>query len=213
MKKIQIDRKLYSVVTPTEYSDNQDVYNPKNTALEVAGGRLVLPICNPVVDNGPGVYYEPGALVADVVKPEDETVYLAENVIDLSKPKDIGEVIEKSSLLRNIQNDLMVSGKDNIFCLNISQEDTPEMRALKTAINAKQVDKKLYEDRFDQFQNDMRLLKGTSITLSKMVGICNGFDISCMLVLKDKGEDVSNPMGTEITIDLTEGRPNKNAPT
>ena len=212
MKKVEIGRKLYSVVTMTEYTDNYDIYNPKSTAVEVAG--RVLPICNPAVDTGPGVYYEPGALVADVVKPspELEEHYSAERIIDLTNPKDIGEVMQKNELIRNIQNDLMVSGKENVLYLTISQDDTPEMRALKTAINAKQVNKKAYEDRFDQFQNDMRLLKGNSITLAKMIGLCNGFDISCVMTLKDRDGAV-NPMGTEISLDLTEGRPNKNEPT
>lgn len=212
MKKVEIERKLYSVTTPTDYTDNHpDYYTPKGTALEVAG--RVLPIRNPMMDNGPGVYYEEGAMVANVIKPSpsEERQYSADRIIDLSKPKDIGEVIEKNELIRNIQNDLMVSGKDNIFCLNITNQDTPEMKALKQAINSKQVDKKAYEDRFDQFQNDMRLLKGNSITLAKMVGICKGFDIACELTLKDK-EGAANPMGTEITLDLTEGRPTKNEP-
>ena len=212
MKKMEIERKLYSVTTMTDYTDNSDVYNPKTTAIEVAG--RVLPIRNAAVDTGPGIYYEPGALVADVIKPSPATEdhYSADRVIDLSNPRDIGEIMQKNDLIRNIQNDLMVSGKDNVLCLTISQEDTPEMRALKTAINAKQVNKKAYEERFDQFQNDMRLLKGTSITLAKMIGLCNGFDISCTMTLKDK-EGAVNPMGTEISLDLTEGRPNKNEPT
>lgn len=209
---MEIERKLYSVTTMTDYTNNSDVYNPKTTAIEVAG--IVLPIRNAAVDTGPGVYYEPGALVADVIKPSPATEdhYSADRVIDLSNPRDIGEIMQKNDLIRNIQNDLMVSGKDNVLCLTISQEDTPEMRALKTAINAKQVNKKAYEERFDQFQNDMRLLKGTSITLAKMIGLCNGFDISCTMTLKDK-EGAVNPMGTEISLDLTEGRPNKNEPT
>ena len=212
MKKVEIERKLYSVITPTEYTDNLDLYNPHSTALEVAG--RVLPVRNPMVDTGPGVYYERDKMVADVIKPSPshEAEYSTSRIIDLSKPKDIGEIIEKNELIRNIQNDLRVSGKDNICCLNITQADNPERRAVKTASNAKQVDKKTYEDRFDQFQNDMRLLKGNSITLSKLVGICTGFDICCCMTLKDK-PDAVNPMGTEITIDLTEGRPNKNEPT
>ena len=123
--------------------------------------------------------------------------------------KDVGEVIQRNELLRNIQEDLMVSGKENILCLTTGPNDTPEMKALKGAINAKQIDKKLYEDRFAQFQNNMRLLKGSSITLSKMIEICNGFDIACELTLRDKDGAV-NPMNTEISLDLTEGRPIKN---
>jgi len=213
MKKVEIERKLYTVVDSTEYTSHRDLYNPRSTAIEVAD--RVLPVRNPITDNGPGVYYYgSNSMVADVIKPspEYESEYSADRIIDFSKPKDIGEVIEKNTLLRNIQQDLMVNGKDNIFYLNITQEDTPEMRALKTAINNKQVDKKAYEDRFDQFQNDMRLLKGHSITLAKMIGICNGFDIACELTLRDK-DGAANPMGDPITLDLTEGRPMKNDPT
>ena len=212
MKKMEIERKLYSVVTPTEYSNNLDLYNPTRTALEV--GDMVLPVRNSSVDTGPGVYYVPGEMVAEVVKPAPSyaNAYSREHMIDLSKPKDIGEVIQKNNLIRNIQNDLMVSGKDNRLFLNITDEDTPEMRALKTAINAKQVDKKMYEEKFDQFQNDMRLLKGHSITLGKLISVCNGFDISCMITLRDK-EDAPNPMEIEINVDLTDGRPNKHEPT
>ena len=213
MKKVEIERKLYTVVDSTEYTSHRDLYNPRSTAIEVAD--RVLPVRNPITDNGPGVYYYgSNSMVADVIKPspEYESEYSADRIIDFSKPKDIGEVIEKNTLLRNIQQDLMVNGKDNIFYLNITQEDTPEMRALKTAINNKQVDKKAYEDRFDQFQNDMRLLKGHSITLAKMISICNGFDIACELTLRDK-DGAANPMGDPITLDLTEGRPMKNDPT
>ena len=210
MRKIEIGNKLYSVAEMDEYTENKDVYTPKNTALIV--GDKVLPIRSSV-DSGPGVYYQDGAMTANIVKPsDDDTKYNIENMIDLSNPKDIGEVIEKNQLIRDIQSDLMVSGKDNIFCLTITQKDTPEMKALKEAINSKQVDKKTYESRFTQFQNDMRLLKGNSITLSKLIGICNGFDISCILTLKDK-EGAANPMEREISLDLTEGRPNKNETT
>ena len=213
MKKVEIERKLYTVIDSTEYTTHRDLYNPRSTAIEVAG--KVLPVRNPMIDNGPGVYYYgQNNMVADVIKPspESESEYSADRIIDFSKVKDIGELIGKNNLLRNIQQDLMVNGKDNIFYLNITQEDTPEMKALKTAINNKQVDKKAYEDRFDQFQNDMRLLKGHSITLAKMIGICNGFDIACELTLRDK-DGAANPMGDPITLDLTEGRPMKNDPT
>ena len=42
-----------------------------------------------------------------------------------------------------------------------------------------------------------------------MIEICTGFDIACELTLKDKDGAV-NPMNTEISLDLTEGRPIKN---
>ena len=79
------------------------------------------------------------------------------------------------------------------------------MKAVKEAINLKKVDKKQYESRFDQFQNDIRLLKGKSITLGKMISICNNFDISAEITLRDR-EGCANPMNSEIKINLTEGR-------
>lgn len=206
MKKIELGRKLYNVCDIDEYTENQEVYNPKSTALIV--GDKVLPVRSSI-ESSPGVYFQKNAMVANIIKPKDsDSQYDIDNMIDLSKPKDIGEVIEKNKLIRDIQSDLMVSGKDNIFCLSISQQDTPEMKALKQAINLKRVDKRSYESRFSQFQNDMRLLKGTSITLSKLIGICDGFDISCILTLKDK-DGAANPMLEEISLDLTEGRPKK----
>ena len=206
MKKIEIGRRLYNVCEVDEYTENQDIYNSKSTALVV--GDKVLPIRNST-ESSPGVYFQKNDMVSNVIKPRDkDTQYDIDNIIDLSKPKDIGEVIEKNKLIRDIQSDLMVSGKDNIFCLSITQKDTPEMKALKQAINLKRVDKKSYESRFHQFQNDMRLLKGNSITLSKLIGICDGFDISCILTLKDR-EGAANPMMEEISLDLTEGRPKK----
>ena len=54
----------------------------------------------------------------------------------------------------------------------------------------------------------MRRLKGNSITLAKLISICNAFDISAELTLKDK-DGIPNPMNTEVTVDLTEGRGTK----
>ena len=84
-------------------------------------------------------------------------------------------------------------------------EEDAKMKAVKEAINLKQVDIKQYENRFDQFQNDIRLLKGKSITLAKLISTCNNFDISAELTLRDR-EGCANPMNTELKINLTEGR-------
>ena len=106
--------------------------------------------------------------------------------------------------MRDIENEILTN-KDNIFNLNIGPDDTPEMKAVKEAINLKQVDIKQYENRFDQFQNDIRLLKGKSITLGKLISTCNNFDISAEITLRDR-EGCANPMNSEIKINLTEGR-------
>ena len=143
-------------------------------------------------------------MICPIQKPENPDAYSATKIIDYDNSKDIGDIIRNNELIADIQSELLTTS-DNIFHLRITNDDTPEMKALKSAINAKQVDKRQYEDRFDQFQNDMRLLKGNSITLAKLISICNAFDIDAELTLRDK-QDIPNPMNTEFTVDLTEGR-------
>ncbi len=204
MKKIEIDGKLYNVTNIDDYTDHPDLYTPKFTAIEVPGGH-VLPIKNRTTDTGPGIYYQTGAMVSIVEKPNNMAEYSSDKIIDFTNPKCIGEVFEKQQIIRDIQDEIMTTS-DNVLCLKIGDNDTPEMKALKTAINLKHIDTKQYEDRFDQFQNDMRLLKGNSITLGKLISISSALDISVDLTIRDRDENTPNPMNQTIVIDLTEGR-------
>lgn len=204
MKKIEIDGRLYSITNMDDYTDHPDLYIPKFTAIE-RPNECVLPIKNRTTDTGIGIYYQPGAMVALVEKPENTADYDPGKIIDFTNPKSIGEVFEKQQIIRDIQDEIMTTS-DNILCLKIGEKDTPEMKAFKTAINLKRIDTKQYEDRFDQFQNDMRLLKGNSITLGKLVSISNALDISVDLTLRDRDANTPNPMNQSITLDLTEGR-------
>lgn len=207
MKKAEIDGKLYNVTDMDSFTDYPDLYTPKFTAIE-RPGEVVLPIKNRTTDTGPGIYYQPGAMVAIVEKPNNLTDYSTDRIIDFTNTKSIGEVFEKQQIIRDIQDEIMTTS-DNVLCLKIAEKDTPEMKALKTAINLKRIDTKQYEDRFDQFQNDMRLLKGNSITLGKLISISNALDISVDITLRDRDESTPNPINQTIVIDLTEGRNSK----
>jgi hypothetical protein len=206
MKKIEINKRLYNVLDSETYIENKDIYNPRFTALEVCGGQYVFPVNSRITDKTPGVYIHENGMVNTIIKPNENDIgkYSAEKIIDYSNIKDINDIYRNNKLVRDIQNDIITNG-DNILQLNIGDNDTPEMKVLKEAINAKGIDKKQYEDRFDQYQNDMRLLKGRSITLSKLISICSAFDISAQLTLRDK-DDVPNPIGKELTVDLTSER-------
>mgnify|MGYP004453897035 CR=1 FL=1 len=203
MKKAELANKLYNVCSMDEFTDNPDMYTPKFTAIERED--VILPIKNRTTDTGIGIYYQQGAMASIVVKPDNDKEYSVDKIIDFSNPKSIGEVFEKQQIIRDIQDEIMTTS-DNIMYLKIGDKDTPEMKSLKTAINLKRIDPKQYEDRFDQFQNDMRLLKGESITLGKLVSICNAFDISADLTLRDRDSNTPNPMNETINIDLTDGR-------
>lgn len=202
MKKKEIENKLYNVVGVDEFTEKPDLYNPRFTAIEDHG--LVMPIRGKN-DVGPGYYYQSGAMCCIVEKPTNPDEYTDADIIDYTNPSSIGDIIKNNELVKNIQADIMAT-PDNIFCLQVTENDTPEMNAVKRAINLKQVDKSQYADRFNQFQNDMRLLKGNSITLAKLINICGAFDIEAELTLRDKEPDIPNPMNTEITVNLTEGR-------
>jgi hypothetical protein len=204
MRKAEIGGRFYSVTNIDDYTDHPDLYTPKFTAIE-RPGECILPIKNRTTDTGPGIYYQPGAMVAFVQKPDEPGVYDPDKIIDFTNPKSIGEVFEKQQMIRDIQDEIMTTS-DNVLNLKIGEKTTPEMRALKTAINLKRIDTKQYEDRFDQFQNDMRLLKGDSITLGKLISISNALDISVDITLRDRDENTPNPMNQTIVIDLTEGR-------
>ena len=212
MKKMKIGKCLYSVMDVSEYGElDPELTNPKTTAIELGNG-VVLPMKTNYIANKstePGIYDldKDDTMASIIIKPSEQNLpeYSSENIIDYSNPSTIKDIIEKNELVRNIEKEILTN-KDNILDLNISDKDTPEMKATKTAINAKQVDKKAYETRFDQYQNDMRLLKGHKITLPKLVSICEKFDISATLILEDKNDDVPNPIGNKIVVSLTEGR-------
>jgi hypothetical protein len=206
MKKAEIDGRLYNITSIEDYTNHPDLYNPKFTAIERP--ECVLPIRNRTTDTGPGIYYQPNAMVSIVEKPDNMAYYGLDKIIDFTNPKSIDEVFEKQQIIRDIQDEIMTTS-DNVLCLKIGEKDTPEMKALKTAINLKRIDTKQYEDRFDQFQNDMRLLKGNSITLGKLISISNALDISADITLRDRDDNTPNPMNQTITIDLTEGRNSK----
>lgn len=204
MKKMEINNRIYNVVTIDEYINSSELYDNKFTAIQDHG--IVLPI-KQKNDFGAGYYIQSDSMVSLIKKPPENMIdeYSENKIIDYNNAKSSGDIIKNNEMLRDIQSEFIVDD-ENILNLTISDNDTPEMKALKSAINSKKADKSQYEDRFDQYQNDMRLLtKGTSITLGKLISTCSVFDISAELVLKDK-DGAPNPMNRVISIDLTEGR-------
>lgn len=200
MKKQRIGQTMYDVIDINEYTEHHTFYNQRLTAIQHY--NHVLPLRNKT-DNAPGIYYQDGNMIHNVIKPTTDE-YNSDNTIDYSDSKNLGDILTKDNLVRNMENEILTD-RNNVFSINITDKDTPEMKALKTAINAKRVDKRNYESRFEQFQNDMRLLKGNNITLAKLISFCDKFDIDAELILRDKNEgDVPNPIGTEISVNLTE---------
>ena len=196
---------MYNVVDADDYIQNKNIYNSKFTAIQFNNQDIIYPINSRETDITPGIYfYSDSDMVAKVVVPHKDKSeqYNSSNIIDYTNAKDIEDIIKKNKLVRDIQNNIIATS-DNVLQLNIADSNSPEMKLLKTAINSKGIDKKQYEERFDQFYNDMRLLNGDNITLRKMISISTAFDIDIELTLKDK-PGAPNPMGREYSVDLSE---------
>lgn len=119
----------------------------------------------------------------------------------------ISDVVAKSKEAFSLDNRLLSNvTPDNIFAPPIHADDSPEMVGMKTAIAKKKIDLDLYGYRFgENFNNDKRIFDKQSMTLNKLVTICDKTDIDAYLVLKDKEGDIPNPMGEEIIVKLTNG--------
>ena len=205
MKKMTILDKMYDVATIDDYNRlGQSVFNPNFTAIQMHG--YVLPVRTSYDDERPGIYINDSP-VAIINKPsiEDSAEYSESKIIDYSNSSDVRDVIQKNEIVRNMENEILVD-KDNISRFKIGDNDSPALVALKTSINLKEVDMDKYKNRFDQYNNDIRVLtkpENTSITMGKLTDFCNNMDIEAELILRDK-PGAPNPIGREVSVKLTD---------
>ena len=114
------------------------------------------------------------------------------------------EAIELQDRLHSAEREILTT-VDSVFCPRITDADTPEMKGLKEAVTAKHIDLDKYEQRFGpNYNNDKRLFNRDSITMSKLKMMLNVLDMKGTLIIEDKADDVPNPIGRKIVVDLTE---------
>lgn len=205
-KKMRINDRIYDVTSLEEYTQYKDAYIPQYTAIHDPETNLVLPIKNRY-EEGPGIVIGNG--VSYVEEPEEEELenYLDKAIIDFDNSKTIHDMMEKQRIVRTLERDILTS-PDNIFTPKIFDDDSPEMKALKTAVLDKHIDLDKYEPRFgSNYNNDKRLFNKNTISLSMMKRMCEALDIEATLILADKNEDVPNPIGRTIEVKLTGGIP------
>ena len=203
-KKIRIGDKIYDVTTLEEYTKNKDAYIPQYTAIEDPDTNLVLPLKNRY-ENGPGITVGTG--IAYIEEPESEIrdEYNDSKIIDFGNTKSIHDMMEKQRVVRSLERDILTS-PDNIFMPKIFDDDSPEMKALKSAVLDKHIDLDKYEPRFgSNYNNDKRLFNKSTISLPMLKRVCDALDIEATLILTDKNNDVPNPMGNTIEVKLTGG--------
>lgn len=200
-KKAKVNGRVTTVVTPQEALNNE-IYQNKFTSVEI--NDTILPVKNSYDPSSPGFYIVNNGKIGKIIYPsdEDKEEYSAKNAIDFSNITSMRELISKQEEVKKMESEVL-SNSDNLFKPIPKENDTPEMRAMKQAICLKNIDIDAYADRLgDNFNNDKRLLKGSSITISKMKSICDKLDMKCTLIISDSNPNVPNPIGQEIKVDI-----------
>lgn len=200
-----INGQMYDLMNYEEFSNQKEKLSNCAVLEEYNGNQIVLP--NRGNYNGqsnPGIYN--AGCIDFVVYPDDNNIsqYIPSKIIDMSNNTPIKEMLERKDIIAKLD-EPWITSPDNITQFTIAEDDKPEMRCLKTALNKKHVDIDKYAARFgDNFPNDKRQLKNSSATLNIIKRYCDHMDMEALLTLRDKNPNVPNPIGTEITVSLTE---------
>lgn len=200
LEKAKIGDAIYDVIDIEEYYRSPSSYG-SFTAIR-AGDGYVYPIRSKT-DNRPG-FYPTGGL--DFFKPPtdgESSTYSTQNIINFSEATTLREIIKAQQKLMNDERSILTT-IDSVFAPEIQDDDTPEMKAVKTAIIDKHIDLDKYESRFGpNYNNDKRLLRKNSITFGKLRSICDALDMKATIIIEDAAPDVPNPIGRSISAELT----------
>jgi hypothetical protein len=207
-KKIVIDGKNMSVVSIDEFNK---MYKNKSLDTDIAvefNSDYVLPYSKHIKTTPCAI---PGDLCVRGVLPttkEDKEKYSVKRVVNFSSASSFKDVLNNVYKIKEEKNAGLTIVNDCLH-LDIYDEDTPELRIIKQAINDKHIDPDSYKNKFpssSDFNNDMRALKSASnhsISFFKAKRILNSFDIDGEFIIRDK-KDAVNPIGREYSIKLTE---------
>jgi len=120
-----------------------------------------------------------------------------------SSAKNLRGIIEAQDKLNKAERSILIT-IDNLTIPEICDNDTPFMKAIKTAIIRKRIDLDKYSHRFgDNFANDKRLLKKDDMTQQKGITYANCLDFDMYMIIKDTNPNVPNPIGEPIVVKLT----------
>lgn len=213
VSKASINGQVYDVIDYEEYAKNIDSYKDRTDIAvrqNIDGKDIILPYkgkmkIDPII---PGIYN--AGIVDFIKKPDKDSLdnYVPDKIITFSNKSNIADIIKNGKLVRRLDEPFITS-PDSITIASITEKDQPEMRCLKAAINEKHIDLDKYTGRFgDNYPNDKRQLKSSTVTLNIIKRFCENCDMEAVLTIRDKSPDVPNPIGKEISISLTNFEPN-----
>ena len=196
--KAKIKNVMYDVCTLEQYTQNPNQYLKNHTAI--IEGDYLYPVLS-ATQIGPGVHVNPGMISYFQTPTDNIEEYKKENAIRFDDVKDIATMIDKLEAVKKIEDDVLTSA-DNIFSVKIKPGDTPEMVALKTAVNEKKIDLDKYEHRFgSNYHNDKRLFNKPSISLGMLKRVTSALDMQVTMTIED-APDAPNPIGRKIEVQL-----------
>lgn len=211
LKTATVDGKIMDVVSEDKYRSEYETYtNPSlisSTAVEVSdqnGVGYVLPFRGKT-DDKPGIYPDGCIYFIKYPTAQEAPQYRSDsvNMVDFSDVNNISQFLDKNRQIRDMETNVLTDA-DSIFTPPLNQDDSPEMRAFKQAIASKHMDINRYAPRFgDNYLNDKRILKTSSITMNKLIAMSKKLDIEVELTLRNANSDVANPMDKPITVILT----------
>lgn len=208
--KASVNGQIFEIVDYEDYVKNKKFYKDRTdlaVPVNYKGEEIILPIKGKYPTNAtsiPGIY--DGGCVDFIINPDEAFIshYIPKDKITMSNTDDIKKLIRAEEESRKLD-EPFITTPDNITNIPVKQNDAPEMKCLKMALNAKHIDLDKYAGRFGQnFPNDKRQLKNTSATLNIIKRYCENMDMEAVLILRDTNPDVPNPMNKEIMVSLTE---------
>lgn len=198
--KANIKNHMYDVVSLDQYQENPNQFLQNHIAIKE--GDYLYPVLSPTQE-GPGVRV--GSMMSLFEQPTSDSqkrLYSKENMIDFSDVNNMATMIDKLDAVKKLESDVLTS-VDNIFTAKINPSDTPEMVALKTAVNSKHIDLDKYAYRLGaNYNNDKRLFNKPNISLGMLKRMATALDMQVTLTIKDVPE-APNPIGHEIVVDIT----------
>ena len=212
IKKSIVNGSMYDIISEEDYEKNKRNY-PNNSTIavekEVDGKIVDLPIRNiNYYSDGtltPGIYTGDRSPLEFTVLPNSDNImnFVPRKTVEINNHNSMKEILQKEETISRMS-EPWITSPDNISIFQITDEDQPEMKALKQALNAKQIDLDKYSIRFgNNFPNDKRQLRTHSATLNIIKRFCDNLDMDAVLILKDKHPNVPNPIGKEIEVCLT----------
>ncbi|MDD3172116.1 MAG: hypothetical protein PHF63_00350 [Herbinix sp.] len=156
-------------------------------------------------DNDPGIYRNENEYeVIPYTKPKDIERFSITKIVELG-PESIKSMIDSNKdRFITSENLEFVKNNDDIFTVTINEDDDFLKMLIKTAINEKKIDLKMYKDKFSDSYvlNNMKssLMKETKMSVPIFNQWCEILGLKWTIMVEDNGEDYLSPLCSTITL-------------